>query len=66
MRRVMPARRPQLRFRVRDGVLEGQRERDAQALAESVRCTAVPWRGDLLYYGAPYGVAYFVASWMPA
>jgi len=37
-----------------------------QALAESVRCTAVPWRGDLLYYGAPYGVAYFVAAWAPA
>jgi hypothetical protein len=37
-----------------------------QAMAETVRCTAVPWRGELLYYGAPYGVAYFVAAWAPA
>jgi hypothetical protein len=37
-----------------------------QALAGAVRATGVPWRGDLLYYGAPYGVAYFVACWEPA
>jgi hypothetical protein len=24
------------------------------------------WRGDLSYYAAPYGVAYFVAGWRPA
>jgi hypothetical protein len=24
------------------------------------------WRADLLYSGAPYGVGYFVATWLPA
>jgi hypothetical protein len=24
------------------------------------------WRGDLSYYAAPYGVAYFVAGWRPS
>jgi hypothetical protein len=37
-----------------------------QVLAGAVRTTGVPWRGELLYSGAPYGVGYFVASWSPA
>jgi hypothetical protein len=37
-----------------------------QAMAGAVRATGVPWRGELLYYGAPYGVGYFVAAWEPA
>lgn len=35
------------------------------ALAAAVRATGRPWRGRLSYDAAPYGVAYFVASWEP-
>jgi hypothetical protein len=37
-----------------------------QVLAAAVRAAGGGWRGDLGYYSAPYGVAYFVASWDPA
>ena len=37
-----------------------------QVLAGAVTATGDGWRGDLIYYAAPYGVAYFVASWEPA
>jgi len=37
-----------------------------QALAGAVAETGAPWRGELSYYAAPYGVAYFVANWTPA
>lgn len=37
-----------------------------QVLAAAARQTGGRWRGDLSYYSAPYGVAYFVATWMPA
>jgi hypothetical protein len=36
-----------------------------QVLAGAVAATGRPWRGDLTYNEAPYGVAYFVASWAP-
>lgn len=36
-----------------------------QVLAAAVARTGVPWRGRLDYHAAPYGVAYFVASWAP-
>ncbi|MFC4021798.1 class III extradiol dioxygenase subunit B-like domain-containing protein [Micromonospora sp. GCM10011542] len=36
-----------------------------QALAGAARATGVDWRGALLHDAAPYGVAYFVASWEP-
>jgi hypothetical protein len=35
-----------------------------QVLAGAADGTA--WRGDLSYYAAPYGVAYFVAGWRPS
>lgn len=34
-----------------------------QVLAGAARAAGGGWRGDLGYYAAPYGVAYFVASW---
>ncbi|MGV9211925.1 hypothetical protein ACTFTM_08695 [Micromonospora sp. RB23] len=34
-----------------------------QVLAEAARASGGGWRGGLLYESAPYGVAYFVASW---
>ncbi|MFR9775049.1 class III extradiol dioxygenase subunit B-like domain-containing protein [Micromonospora sp. MS34] len=34
-----------------------------QVLAGAVRAAGGDWRGDLGYYQAPYGVAYFVANW---
>jgi hypothetical protein len=37
-----------------------------QALAGAARATGGGWRGALLHDAAPYGVAYFVASWEPA
>jgi hypothetical protein len=37
-----------------------------QVLAGAVRAAGREWRGDLTYYAAPYGVAYFVAFWTPA
>jgi hypothetical protein len=36
-----------------------------QVLAGAARASGRDWRGDLTYYAAPYGVAYFVASWEP-
>lgn len=40
---------------------------DAPALLELVRTTSeAEWDRDLLYAAAPYGVAYFVASWVRA
>lgn len=36
-----------------------------QVLAAAVRAAGGNWRGDLSYHAAPYGVAYFVASWEP-
>jgi len=36
-----------------------------QVLAAAVARTGGPWRGDLSYYAAPYGVSYFVANWAP-
>ncbi|MGW3604004.1 class III extradiol dioxygenase subunit B-like domain-containing protein [Micromonospora sp. NPDC005161] len=37
-----------------------------QVLAGVARSTGGGWRGELLHDSAPYGVAYFVASWVPA
>ncbi|MGC5017725.1 class III extradiol dioxygenase subunit B-like domain-containing protein [Micromonospora sp. DT47] len=37
-----------------------------QVLAGAVRAAGGDWRGELRHYSAPYGVAYFVASWEPA
>ncbi|MGC4805486.1 class III extradiol dioxygenase subunit B-like domain-containing protein [Micromonospora sp. DT233] len=37
-----------------------------QALAGAVQATDAPWRGELTYHEAPYGVAYLVANWEPA
>ncbi|MBO4208401.1 class III extradiol dioxygenase subunit B-like domain-containing protein [Micromonospora echinofusca] len=37
-----------------------------QVLAGAVHAAGGTWRGDLTYYAAPYGVAYFVAGWEPA
>lgn len=34
-----------------------------QVLADAARASGGGWRGELLYESAPYGVAYFVASW---
>ncbi|MEU5914456.1 hypothetical protein ABZ808_28275, partial [Micromonospora sp. NPDC047527] len=34
-----------------------------QVLAGAARATGGGWRGELLHDSAPYGVAYFVASW---
>ncbi|MEU8215190.1 hypothetical protein AB0C47_05415 [Micromonospora taraxaci] len=34
-----------------------------QVLAGAARAAGGGWRGDLLHHAAPYGVAYFVASW---
>ncbi|MDG4823734.1 hypothetical protein O7635_17905 [Asanoa sp. WMMD1127] len=34
-----------------------------QAAAGAVAAAGGEWSGDLSYYAAPYGVAYFVASW---
>ncbi|MEV4386158.1 hypothetical protein AB0J68_10710 [Micromonospora sp. NPDC049580] len=34
-----------------------------QVLAEAARSSGAGWRGELLHDSAPYGVAYFVASW---
>ncbi|MEV4655702.1 class III extradiol dioxygenase subunit B-like domain-containing protein [Micromonospora sp. NPDC049301] len=36
-----------------------------QVLAGAVRSSGGAWRGELRYDRAPYGVAYFVASWEP-
>jgi hypothetical protein len=36
-----------------------------QALAVTARQSGWSWRADLSYYAAPYGVAYFVATWTP-
>lgn len=36
-----------------------------QVLAGAVRASRGAWRGDLSYCAAPYGVAYFVATWEP-
>ncbi|MEH1164585.1 hypothetical protein V6V47_04265 [Micromonospora sp. CPCC 205539] len=37
-----------------------------QVLAGAARAAGGGWRGELLHDSAPYGVAYFVASWAPA
>lgn len=37
-----------------------------QVLAGAVQAAGRRWRGQLSYYAAPYGVAYFVATWRPA
>lgn len=37
-----------------------------QVLAGAASASGTGWRGDLTYYAAPYGVAYFVATWTPA
>ncbi|WP_184539266.1 class III extradiol dioxygenase subunit B-like domain-containing protein [Micromonospora polyrhachis] len=37
-----------------------------QVLAGAVRAAGGAWRGELTYYAVPYGVAYFVAEWLPA
>ncbi|MEV1330498.1 class III extradiol dioxygenase subunit B-like domain-containing protein [Micromonospora costi] len=37
-----------------------------QVLAAAARATGGDWRGELHYDAAPYGVAYFVATWEPA
>ncbi|SIN39247.1 class III extradiol dioxygenase subunit B-like domain-containing protein [Micromonospora cremea] len=37
-----------------------------QVLAGAAWSTGGGWRGELLHESAPYGVAYFVASWAPA
>jgi hypothetical protein len=37
-----------------------------QVLASAALASGRTWRGDLTYYAAPYGVAYFVACWEPA
>ncbi|HEU4422989.1 MAG TPA: class III extradiol dioxygenase subunit B-like domain-containing protein [Pilimelia sp.] len=37
-----------------------------QVLAGAAAAAGDGWRGDLTYYAAPYGVAYFVASWESA
>jgi hypothetical protein len=37
-----------------------------QVLAGAAQAAGGKWRGDLSYYAAPYGVAYFVATWEPA
>ncbi|MFC8850928.1 MULTISPECIES: class III extradiol dioxygenase subunit B-like domain-containing protein [unclassified Micromonospora] len=34
-----------------------------QVLAGATRAAGGDWRGRLTYHGAPYGVAYFVATW---
>lgn len=36
-----------------------------QVLGGAVQAAGGDWRGELLYDAAPYGVAYFVASWRP-
>lgn len=36
-----------------------------QVLAAAVQASAEPWGAELMYHAAPYGVGYFVASWMP-
>jgi hypothetical protein len=36
-----------------------------QVLAGAASGLGVPWQGELLYSGAPYGVAYHVAVWRP-
>jgi hypothetical protein len=36
-----------------------------RVLAAAARDGAPSWHGDLLYEAAPYGVAYFVATWTP-
>ncbi|MDW5323839.1 class III extradiol dioxygenase subunit B-like domain-containing protein [Plantactinospora sp. KLBMP9567] len=36
-----------------------------QVLAGAAARSGAPWRGDLTYYAAPYGVSYFVATWTP-
>lgn len=36
-----------------------------QLLAGAVRAAGGAWRGTLDHYAAPYGVAYFVATWEP-
>lgn len=36
-----------------------------QVLAGAVRASGGAWRGSLDHYAAPYGVAYFVATWEP-
>lgn len=37
-----------------------------QVLSGAVRASGGAWRGSLDFYAAPYGVAYFVATWEPA
>ncbi|MFI2663021.1 hypothetical protein [Micromonospora carbonacea] len=37
-----------------------------QVLAGAARAAGGDWRGELTYHDAPYGVAYFVATWEPA
>ncbi|RLP94367.1 hypothetical protein EAD89_04225 [Micromonospora sp. BL4] len=37
-----------------------------QVLAGAARSAGGGWRGELLHDSAPFGVAYFVASWRPA
>jgi len=37
-----------------------------QVLAGAVRASGGTWHGTLSWYAAPYGVAYFVATWRPA
>ena len=36
-----------------------------QVLAGAARATGRTWRGTLHYDAAPYGVGYFVATWLP-
>ncbi|MDG4785786.1 class III extradiol dioxygenase subunit B-like domain-containing protein [Micromonospora sp. WMMD1102] len=37
-----------------------------QVLAAAAVGSGTPWHGDLTYYAAPYGVSYFVATWLPS
>jgi hypothetical protein len=37
-----------------------------QVLADAAEAADRTWRGELSYYAAPYGVAYFVATWRAA
>jgi hypothetical protein len=37
-----------------------------QVLAGAVEATGGTWQGELGYHEAPYGVAYLVATWLPA
>jgi hypothetical protein len=48
------------------GELRAEGRAPWQVLAGAVAASGRPWRAELLYDRAPYGVGYFVASWSPA